>query len=73
LKPLAEVERFIKQNRHLPGIAPAAVLSKEGVDMSAMQTKMMAKIEELTLYLIEANKTILSLQKRLKAIERKNP
>ncbi len=63
LKPLAEVERFIKKNQHLPGIAPASKLQKEGVDISAMQTKMMEKIEELTLYLIEANKKIEALEK----------
>lgn len=63
LKPLAEVERYIKQHQHLPGIAPAATLQKQGVDISAMQTKMMEKIEELTLYLIEANKKIEALEK----------
>lgn len=65
LKPLAEVERYIKKHQHLPGIAPAATLQKEGVDISAMQTKMMEKIEELTLYLIEANKKIEALEKRV--------
>jgi hypothetical protein len=65
LKPLAEVERYIKQHKHLPGIAPAATLQKQGVDISAMQTKMMEKIEELTLYLIEANKKIEALEKAL--------
>jgi hypothetical protein len=65
LKPLAEVERYIKKHQHLPGIAPAATLQKQGVDISAMQTKMMEKIEELTLYLIEANKKIEALEKAL--------
>jgi hypothetical protein len=66
LLPLAEVEKFIAQHKHLPGIAPAAVLQKQGVDISAMQTKMMEKIEELTLYLIEANKKIEALEKAVK-------
>jgi hypothetical protein len=65
LKPLAEVERYIKKNQHLPGIAPASKLQKEGVDISVMQTKMMEKIEELTLYLIEANKKIEALEKAI--------
>jgi hypothetical protein len=64
LKPLAEVEQYIKSNKHLPGIPAAAILQKEGVDVSDMQTKMMAKIEELTLYLIEANKKIAALEKK---------
>jgi hypothetical protein len=65
LMPLAEVEKYIKKNKHLPEIPEASLLQKEGVDVSAMQTKMMAKIEELTLYLIEANKQIEILKKKL--------
>ncbi len=65
LKPLEQVEQFIKANQHLPGIPAAAILQKEGVDISDMQTKMMAKIEELTLYIIEANKKIIALEKKL--------
>lgn len=71
LKPLSEVEQYIKDNNHLPDIPAASVLQKEGVDVSDMQTKMMAKIEELTLYLIEANKTINTLQQRIEAVEKK--
>lgn len=65
LMPLTEVEKYIKANKHLPDIPEASLLQKEGVDVSAMQTKMMAKIEELTLYLIEANKQIDILKKKL--------
>ncbi|MEO7313246.1 MAG: hypothetical protein ABIX01_22865 [Chitinophagaceae bacterium] len=72
LMPLAKVESFIKTNQHLPGIAPATKLKKEGVGVSEMQTKMMAKIEELTLYMIEANKTIEVLKQRLEAVEKSN-
>jgi len=72
LMPLAEVEKFIKNNNRLPGIASAKKLKKEGVGISEMQTKMMAKIEELTLYMIEANKTIEALKQRLEAVEKAN-
>ncbi len=66
LKPLREVEQFINTHNHLPGIPPAALLQKEGVDVSDMQTKMMAKIEELTLYMIAAQKKIEALEAALK-------
>jgi hypothetical protein len=69
LKSLAEVEAFIKKHKHLPGIQDAATLQKEGVDISSMQTKMMEKIEELTLYLIEANKQIEKLNQEIKNIK----
>ncbi|MES2777836.1 MAG: hypothetical protein V4722_26890 [Bacteroidota bacterium] len=72
LMPLAQVEQYIKNNQRLPGIASAKKLQKEGVGISEMQTKMMAKIEELTLYMIEANKTIEILKQRLDEVQNIN-
>lgn len=66
LMPLKEVEAFVKENKHLPGVASAKTLAKEGIDLGAMQAKQMEKIEELTLYLIEQNKQI---EKQNKEIE----
>ncbi|WP_153800975.1 hypothetical protein [Foetidibacter luteolus] len=70
LMPLAEVERYINRHKHLPGIPEAGLLQKEGVDVSEMQTKMMAKIEELTLYLIATEKKLAVLQKENTEIKR---
>ena len=64
LRSLKEVELFIKDHKHLPGITDAATLEAEGLDISKMQAAMMAKIEELTLYLIEANKKIEKLEQQ---------
>lgn len=58
LMPLSQLEAFIKQNNHLPNIPKAEVLEKEGADLGEMQRKMMEKIEELTLYIIELEKRI---------------
>jgi hypothetical protein len=58
LKPLSEVESFIKENKHLPNIPSATDLEKEGLDLGIMQSLQMAKIEELTLYMIEMKKEI---------------
>ncbi|MFT3679086.1 MAG: hypothetical protein QM791_02365 [Ferruginibacter sp.] len=69
LQSLEDVEKYISEHKHLPGIPPAAILQKEGVDISDIQTKMMAKIEELTLYMIEANKKIEALQQENKLIK----
>jgi hypothetical protein len=66
LAPLSEVEAFIKENKHLPGIASSESLVKNGIDVAEMQAKQMEKIEELTLYAIEQNKT---LEKQNKEIE----
>lgn len=58
LMPLKNVEEFIAKNKHLPGIDSAEELSQSGLDVAEMQAKHMAKIEELTLYIIEQNKAI---------------
>lgn len=66
LMPLKQVEAFINKNNHLPGVDSAEDLAKNGLDLSVMQAKQMEKIEELTLYIIEQNKT---LENQSKAIE----
>ena len=65
LKSLEETEAFIKANKHLPNIPAAAVIEKDGFALGDMQKRMMEKIEELTLYLIEANKEIQILKKQM--------
>lgn len=62
LKPLAEVEKYIGENKHLPDIASAADMQREGLDLGGNQTKLLQKIEELTLYIIELNKKIVALE-----------
>ena len=64
LKPLIEVEKFIEQNKHLPGIPSAAAIEKNGLNLGDTQKKMMEKIEELTLYIIQLNKRIEELEKK---------
>ncbi|MBM2815352.1 MAG: hypothetical protein HW421_2114 [Ignavibacteria bacterium] len=56
LMPLDELEKHIKQNKHLPGIPSSAEVESEGVVLGEMQAKLLTKIEELTLYLIELKK-----------------
>ena len=58
LMPLKNVEEFIAKHKHLPGIDSAMELTKNGLDLAEMQSKHMAKIEELTLYIIAQNKAI---------------
>ncbi|MBN8838553.1 MAG: hypothetical protein J0I09_14930 [Sphingobacteriia bacterium] len=56
LKPLNELETYIKQHKHLPGIVSASEMQGEGVSVGDLQTKLLEKIEELTLYMIELKK-----------------
>ncbi len=62
LRSLPEVEQFITANKHLPDIAPANEMVQNGVDMGEMQIKLLQKIEELTLYVIEQQKQIENLK-----------
>jgi hypothetical protein len=71
LKPLSEVEAFIKQNKHLPNIPSAAVIEKEGYGLGDIQKRMMEKIEELTLHLIDADKKINALTEKINKLEGK--
>jgi hypothetical protein len=56
LPSLSEVENFINQNNHLPGVPSAAEVAKKGVDVADNQVVLLKKIEELTLYVIELEK-----------------
>jgi hypothetical protein len=69
LKSLEETEAFIKQNRHLPNIPAASVVEKEGFDLADMQKRLIEKVEELTLHLIEANKEIQLLKKQMAGLK----
>jgi hypothetical protein len=71
LRPLDEVEKFIRENNHLPGIPSAREVEEKGLQVGDTQRKMMEKIEELTLYVIEQNKIIMQLKEEIKEINRK--
>jgi hypothetical protein len=71
LRPLSEVEQYVKQNHRLPEIPSAKEVQENGLDLGDMQGKLLMKIEELTLYTIEQQKLIEDLQKRLSEIENK--
>lgn len=53
LMPLTEVEQFTKENKHLPNVPSAKQMVENGLDVAQMDAKLMEKVEELTLYLIE--------------------
>jgi hypothetical protein len=54
---LEEIEAYTKANKHLPSIPSAKEMQTNGVELGDMTNKLLQKIEELTLYVIEQNKT----------------
>lgn len=65
LPKLEDVEKHIKEKKHLPEIASAKQMEKEGVNVGEFQIKLLQKIEELTLYTIEQNKKIEAQNKQI--------
>jgi len=56
LPSLRETEKHIKENGHLPDIPSAEEVKANGVDLGDMNAKLLKKIEEMTLHLIEIKK-----------------
>ncbi len=66
LKSIPELHEEIKRLGHLPGIPSASTVEEEGIQLGEMQTKMMEKIEELTLYIIQLESRINTLENETK-------
>ena len=65
LLPLNEVKAYIKQNQHLPEIPSAAEMQENGVNMNELQIKLLQKVEELTLYIIQQEQRIHELENQI--------
>ena len=72
LTPLCQVEQFVLKNRHLPNIPSAEEVSKSGLSVGLMQNKLLEKVEELTLYVIQQDKEIQVLKEQIKQLSAKN-
>lgn len=62
LMSLNELEKSIRTDRHLPGIPSADEVKKNGVSIGGRQAKLLQKVEELTLHVIEQNKKLENLK-----------
>ena len=69
LQPLSEVASYIKTNGHLPDIPSAGEVEAKGVNLGEMQSKLLAKVEELTLHMIEAERENRELRERIARLE----
>ena len=66
LMSLPELERFVKENKHLPSVPAEKDINENGLDLGKMNILLLQKVEELTLYIIEMNKKIELLEKKIK-------
>ena len=69
LPTLQEVEKHINEKGHLKNIPNEEEVLKNGINLGEMNSKLLQKIEEMTLYMIEQNKKIIDLENRLIKVE----
>ncbi|GAG80761.1 unnamed protein product, partial [marine sediment metagenome] len=65
LMSLTELENYIIKNRHLPGLPSADEVEENGVSLGDMQARLLQKVEELTLYVIDLQKENEALKDKL--------
>ena len=68
LPTLEEVENHIIQKGHLENIPSEEEVVKNGINLGEMNAKLLQKIEELTLYLIQQNKQIEKQNKEMEEL-----
>ncbi len=71
LPSLNEVETFVQQNKHLPGIPSEAEVLKDGLDVGEMNKLLLQKVEELTLYIIDLKKESQRQQEKIEQLEKR--
>ncbi|MEG0928447.1 hypothetical protein [Chryseobacterium sp.] len=71
LPKLEDIEKHIKEKKHLPEIASAEEMEKEGVNIAEFQIKLLQKIEELTLYTIEQNKRLKKQEEKIEELNKR--
>lgn len=68
LPSLKQLEEFIQQKKHLPNIPAAAQVEKDGIHLGDMNRRLLEKIEELTLYIIQQDKKTELLQQQVNSL-----
>jgi hypothetical protein len=71
LPSLNFLDNYIKENKHLPEIASAKEMQANGINLSEMNIKLLQKVEEMTLYMIDMKKENEKENEKIKALESK--
>jgi hypothetical protein len=70
LSDLCDLENEINSRGHLPGIPSEKEVAENGIALGEMSAKLLQKVEELTLYVIEVNKKIEQLEEENKVFKK---
>ena len=67
LKSLEDLSKYIKSNRHLPDVPSSDEVARNGIELGSMNAKLLEKIEELSLYILQQQNEITQEQKQNEA------
>lgn len=70
LMPLPHLEGFLLEHQHLPGFQSAQEVEVQ--DLGANQIKLLEKVEELTLYIIDLNKQLQAAQAEIEELKKRS-
>jgi hypothetical protein len=62
LRPLKDLEQFVKGQKHLPDVPSAKQFKEDGYKVAEMNSLLLQKVEELSLYVIALNKQVEELK-----------
>jgi hypothetical protein len=63
LKPIPELRKYIQKNKHLPDISSTSQVVTNGINIVDMNVKLLEKVEEFHLYIIQQQQRIDELKK----------
>jgi hypothetical protein len=72
LMSLGELELYIQKNKHLPEVPTTEQVNEEGIEIAQMNVVLLKKVEELTLYIIQLQKELITAQESLNSAEKGN-
>lgn len=70
LPSLAELETYVRRNKHLPEMPAAKEVESNGIQVGDMINKLLKKNEELTLHAIENEKKRVALEEKVLQLEK---
>jgi hypothetical protein len=70
LMPLQDLEQFVFKKQHLPNIPSATETELNGVELGDMVKRLVEKVEELTLYVIQLKKENTQLSKKIDQLQK---
>jgi len=65
LRPLEEVELFVKEHGHLPEVPSASEMEDRGINIAELNLILLKKVEELTLYVIQQRAQLAEQQRAM--------